>query len=446
MASIKKNTFYVVASRIVSTLLGFIASIFLVRLLGAEGNGVFSKVNAAGTLLITLTLFNVYPGITYFTANKKIAIDKLFAMALLFIFGSLCLSGLIFAVLYITDYQSLLLPQNHQSKFFVIYLGIFIILNVFSGILKAFLRGKTQFRELYYSNIISAILKVILFAGAFYYSSLFLLQSNIITGLGLFLTILTISTIIVAWFFRKHFPQIKPNFTFNSKEEFKTFYVYNLLAYFAVMANFLTKKIDIWFIEHYNGLHELGIYALAAALSQLVLNLTATLRTVLFPYLAKAEKQESIGLLKIFSRINFSSVFMIMILGILIAPTIIPLLYGIDFQRSILIFQILLFSICFICFRNIFTIYNTAKDKSYYNIWSNTSTLFIIIILDLILIPKYGIIGAAWASCIAYFIGMLITMFTVFKLQKIPFGNYFFLTKEDFKKAIAILKQYKKKK
>jgi len=67
MASIKKNTFYVIVSRILSTVLGFIASIYLIRLLGTEGNGIFSKINALTNYLQWLYFLSpevyFYPGL-----------------------------------------------------------------------------------------------------------------------------------------------------------------------------------------------------------------------------------------------------------------------------------------------------------------------------------------------------------------------------------------------
>jgi O-antigen/teichoic acid export membrane protein len=89
----------------------------------------------------------------------------------------------------------------------------------------------------------------------------------------------------------------------------------------------------------------------------------------------------------------------------------IPLIFGEDFTRSILPFCIILPGIVFLSLQILLSAYFSGKGEIKTNLMTSIVLLTAILILDLLLIPRFGIIGAAIASCIAYSISGLFTFY-----------------------------------
>ncbi len=436
--SLRKSTSYVVAAKIISKIIALLASIFIARLMGSEGQGALSKIHAGGNLVFLLASFNTAAGITYFTSNQKIEAGRMLSIGLRSFLISILLAGIIIAGTWLSGFGYLLFPENFNSTFYITYFCLFTVILLLNNIFNSFLRGSILFKDMYYTSIINAFLKLILFASIYYLGAWIFADFNIKNGFQIFLLLSVISLLIYLYFFYKNFKSVA--FEQHSNAEMKQYFAYSGTAFLALLPNFLSKNLDIWFIEVYENLSELGLYAIAVALSQILLTASATLRSVLFPYISKAERPEQIRLLKQFSRINSSLILLMVIGAFFLGPMLIPLLYGEEFLGSIAPFQILLLAIACLAIRSSFAVFNMATDHNRYNVVANWSALFLIIVLDVLLIPDYGIVGAAWASVMGYFLSTVITIGSVIFLQKIPFGNYFFLNMSDWAKLKRMMR------
>ncbi len=115
--------------------------------------------------------------------------------------------------------------------------------------------------------------------------------------------------------------------------------------------------------------------------------------------------------------------------GFILAPEIIPFIYGKDYQLSVLPFQILLGYLFFTFLAAPFYQLLLAADKQKYFFYGMTTGAFVNFVLNLILIPFYNSVGAALAASISYF-----TMFIVFyifsckKIIRVPMIKDFLLS------------------
>jgi O-antigen/teichoic acid export membrane protein len=118
------------------------------------------------------------------------------------------------------------------------------------------------------------------------------------------------------------------------------------------------------------------------------------------------------------------------ILGVL-ASQLIPFIYSENYISSILPFILLLPGIVFFSLSKIIGSYFFAIDMTHYNAISSTIAFVINIVLNLILIPKIGIVGAAISTLISYSIGSLVHVFFFIQNTNTKNYNMFFINKQD---------------
>ena len=137
-------------------------------------------------------------------------------------------------------------------------------------------------------------------------------------------------------------------------------------------------------------------------------------------------KQDEINSLitKSVSVLSFLAIPMMVAL-VLIAPTFIPLFFGQDFTGSVLPMQVLSLLMIATGFNNLTgtqILLSIGKDKSFlYSVLAGTFSNFI---LNLILIPYCGAVGASIASAFAEFMVLFMTIYYIKKETTVRVNNY----------------------
>jgi len=123
---------------------------------------------------------------------------------------------------------------------------------------------------------------------------------------------------------------------------------------------------------------------------------------VLFPTVSASESKEASRLTsKVARNVLFITGTLAVAWGLL-GVRLIPIIFGPRFIRSVLPFEVLLAGIVSLSFPRVVTGYLSGRGKPQYTTYLSTVSLALTIILDLLLIPRLGITGAALATTIAY--------------------------------------------
>ncbi|MEG1142616.1 MAG: polysaccharide biosynthesis C-terminal domain-containing protein, partial [Clostridia bacterium] len=213
------------------------------------------------------------------------------------------------------------------------------------------------------------------------------------------------------------------------KKEFK----FGMIIYLATFFIFMNYKVDQYFIKFMLGISELGVYTAAVALAELLFLIPASVASAILGRLYNISSDDMEERKRITSstiKVTFYITFMLMIAGIFCTP-LIPIVYGVQYTGAIIPTIILFIGILFASIGKISASYfqSTGQPKIHLLI------AFIVfasnIILNLLLIPVMGIIGAALASTISYiFYGVLyIACFII--IEKFKFRDFFFINESD---------------
>lgn len=438
MSKLIKDSFLVVLTKVVSLLLGLVSSIFFIRLLGPDGKGDLTILEVGVGLFFLATTFNVNISIVHFVAQKKMDLGKLLGFILSLLFFSVGVSLVVILILNLLGAASFILPASNPKIYLVLAL-LLLTINEIKEFLSAFLRGAKSFEDLYKSTMIYAVFRLLLFASlyvAFMYADISF-SAPVLIGFHI-LTIFVITASIYR-FYRKNF-HLKPNFNFTFAEV-KPFVLFSLVGLLTAILNFLGLKMDIWFVESFEGTAQLGFYAVALGLGQMVSQIPASLRTVLLPYLSAAgSKEEQVKILAFFSKITCTVTIGISILLFFTASYLLPWMYGNQFFPSVAPFKIILFAMVIFGFKAIFVMYNVSSERQRFNVWSNVVGIVSLIPLCFLLIPARGIEGAAYAVLISYGLSTLYIFGNIILTKELPWQNYFLITPGDLQK----IKQYAK--
>ncbi len=109
--------------------------------------------------------------------------------------------------------------------------------------------------------------------------------------------------------------------------------------------------------------------------------------------------------------------------GLILAPKIIDFIYDQNFSLSIFVFQILIFATGINFLYNPYLVMLFISDQQKKYLWINLTAAIINIILNLILIPRYSLYGAAIATVITYLVILLLGIESLRKFTSVSIFN-----------------------
>ncbi len=162
---------------------------------------------------------------------------------------------------------------------------------------------------------------------------------------------------------------------------------------------------DQWLLGATWGPHELGLYSIAVAVSDVLAYLPGVLVLVQRPDLVRVDAREAARRTALVCRVGFLLSGVGALLMIVLAPFVIPRVFGWNFDDAVPQFQVLALGaigvVAFELLRNALT----AQRKPILGSAAVGIAFLLTVILDLTLIPPYGGMGAAVATSIAYTCG-----------------------------------------
>jgi O-antigen/teichoic acid export membrane protein len=169
---------------------------------------------------------------------------------------------------------------------------------------------------------------------------------------------------------------------------------------------FGTAWFDLLVIKRYRPLSELGLYSLGTMLAGVMQQITIIFSTLLLPQLSVMVANGEIDTIaRLVDRLFpywFLGTSILFSLVLLVGGPIVPLVFGRSFQPAVPVLAVLMVATCALAFFTAFSPVVSAFGSS----WVLTSVGLVAggvnVVMDLLLIPRYGIEGAAAASVFAY--------------------------------------------
>jgi O-antigen/teichoic acid export membrane protein len=203
--------------------------------------------------------------------------------------------------------------------------------------------------------------------------------------------------LIVVMIFNNHRSLFKPVFTSIGK-----MLKYGLPFLPAALFYYILQYVDRYFINGYMGVEQLGIYAIGVRVTVLVSMVIAGFESVWMPFLWTAYQKPNgnvliVNVYKIFTMCLsitglFLGIFSRELLAWLAAP---------QYQAATNFIYILVMALAIYYSTHYFCIGLEITGKTYHRLIGGFLAAVASVTLNIVFIPKFGIVGAAWASLIA---------------------------------------------
>jgi O-antigen/teichoic acid export membrane protein len=164
----------------------------------------------------------------------------------------------------------------------------------------------------------------------------------------------------------------------------------------------LNYRLDQYLVLAFVSTAAVGIYAVSSMLSQIIWFLPNAVAAVLLPRLTAATPDDAAGTTPVACRNTLMvSALAALALGV-VAPWLIPALFGGDFDDAVVPFVWLLPGAVALAGSKVLTSYIFSQGRPLTNSLVTAVALAVTIVADLILIPSLEVTGAAIASALAY--------------------------------------------
>lgn len=433
MQILNKNIFYTFLTQIPALIISIIAGVFITRLLGPEGKGVFSVYLANIEIMALMFSFGTEQGIVYFISNKKINEKKIQAISLLVFFTAILLN----AIIVFSVNNKIIFVDNYNGLFYRLFLFFVFVITFINSIIVAFLKAKKEFKKVNFFLLISAVLNLITYFTVFVLNKLSLINYSIKLIFIISISLIIINLIFyLLFFFKTYF--FRPNFHLKLKTDILPFYKFSFVGYLGMLVNFLNYRLDIWFVSYFKGTIQLGLYALAVNFSQLIMMISKIVSSVMMPYLSEDDIKQRRNIFQLYSRVNFFVISISVTVLYFTGNYLLVFLYGQDFYGSVAPFKILIISMIFTGTSQLFSSFLSASGRNDLCLYTNIIGLIFTVVLDFILIPKFGIIGSAYATFSSY-LSIFLAYFAILIFKdKFTIKQLFITNISDFKTVLNI--------
>ena len=381
-----QNTAFLFSGRLISRLLQFLLFIYAVRRLGAESFGVFSSALA----LVTLFSVGLDLGISEYGVQRLSRWRKQTPRMVGHILTIKCFLALVVLPVMLT--VGFALGKDPRSMQALGIIALAIMLDEFAAVFHAVFEAH---EKMIYSAAVYVVGNCIMSVagiGVLYWSASLILFCWV-SAFGAALRLL-----LALGCYRFRFGGIFWNVDIQ-----RFLHLVRKGLPFALVTVFITVYyyIDVLILDVIDGEGAVGYYSAAYRLIEAPLFISTALATALFPSASRLFQSNRHELLQLVAG-TFEKMAVLAFSGAMLvaffAHEIITLIYGPAYQATAAVLPVLIFSVALIMPNSVCGTTLRATDRQKFCMGVTGVGALLNVILNLLLIPKYSLMGAAWAT------------------------------------------------
>ena len=383
--------------------LGMTTGVFTARLLGPEGRGELAAIQLYPTFLSLIAALGLPESVVYFSAREPEKAGTWLATALSLALGvnAIFLAIGYIAIPYLLKAQKIEIIQC--SQIFLLYLPISILF----GMTIYLFRGRNQLVIWNFIRIWPVVLWVFILMGGKIFNKI--TPVNFSNGYLIGFSVLW----LIPYFFIKRDKSIN---LIPDTRLVKPLLKYGLPTVFSSVPSVVNLRVDQLLIAGTLGAKTLGYYVVGVAWAGISAPILGALSSILLPRVASAKIEDQRGLIAQGIRTGVILAVIFCSIGFVLAPFIIPVLFGTEFKAAVLAAQVLSVASVFMFINQVFSAGNLSIGKPVLVFLSEGIGAVVTILSLVILLKPLGIIGAALASLFSY-ISVSITQTLFFRYR-----------------------------
>ena len=391
-----KNSFWLFLGQGIGKLFKFFVVMTAARILGPADFGAFNYLFSIVSLFFIFSDWGVGALIIRDYQKDSVNREK-------YIRSAAGLKIILVGVSFLAVLLGLLFFQSPIFKTNLILLAVFLVVSNLRDfvvyLFRAFQKMEKEFWLVLAENLSLLMVGV----------SLLLIYKNIISLSLAYIGSMVISAVLALILFKNYFFYLKP--------EWRGSHLKNLLIngapiMFFGLLSFIFFATDQIILGKLRGTTEVGYYSIATKIILLINTVSGLLMTAVFPYLASQVSNVQ-KVIKIFRKALLGLVLLSVLLAIIgaVSAPIIPLIVGPQYGPAVGLFRFFIWIIVFMFPIALFDYILFVYNKQWLNFWFTAACAVINVILNFILIPRYGMFGAAAASVMVQFLNFAISWY-----------------------------------
>ncbi|MFH1359469.1 MAG: flippase [Candidatus Omnitrophota bacterium] len=423
MAALLKNSIKIFFSQVAILIGGIIGSIILARSLGPTGRGIYALLILFPTVMSQLCNFGIGEANVYFVGkdnrNLNVAVSISFLGSVAF---SLVAISLLLTVSRFAFFQNFLIENLITPFQFWAAIAVLPLL-LLAEYLKTIFLGKEEITVYNVINLSYAFIGLI---------SIVVFVFMLGFGVNGALTAYILSSVTIAALTVILLRKIIPGHFLFSKKQLASWIKFGLKGYSGNLAQLLNYRLDMFLVALFLNPSAVGYYSIAVAFAEGLWMIPRALATALFPRISALSNAKTNGPTAQISRHNFFVIGVLSLLCALFVRPMIGLLFGDLFLPSAQPLLILLPGVAIFGGARVLASDLFGRGRPEFASFAAFLSLVINVALNLYLIPRWGISGAAFASTMAYSAAAALIFVAYKKISKESWKNILFIKKSDF--------------
>jgi O-antigen/teichoic acid export membrane protein len=406
--------------------LGFLIGVINARVLGPSGKGTVALAVLVPTFASQFLRFGVDVASVYFLGSKKHTLQAILGNSLMVVVATTMVAVPLY-VICIPLISDTIAAGVEPSL--LLLAGLLLPLSLLVGHLSPIFLGLQRVKKY---NFIALWGKVTAF---FFIVVLVVVLSLGVVG-AIWATILA-SLLVVSWALKELSKEVSVKPTLNPgllKESISL----GFRAYLGNVVQFFNYRLDMFVVNYFIGVANVGFYSTAVTGAELLWYIPQAVATILFPRTAATGAEEA----KLFTPKVCRNTFLITLIAALglsiVSKPLIIFIYGEAFAPSVIPLWLLMPGVVALSISKILTSDLAGRGLLQYGAYSSAISLVATVICDLVLIPRWGITGAAVASSISYCIATLVVLFFYVRIS----GNGLAVVLIPRKEDVIIYRRY----
>lgn len=388
----------VLSGNIVAQGVGFLTIIIISRDLGPEQYGIFSLLLAIFTVAVQISDFGVSTSYVKYVSENLSKAKGIFVTVIL---SKVALSLIIIVALYfLSGVISDFFFESRKYQKLIELIAVAILFQSFFGVIIGHFQAIQNFKVFAYLNIIHNLLKLL---------SVIIISFSFSQEKHLEYFILSYAFVVIFLIFSISIKNYKL-FRYIKQFDFNYFIQIYKLGFWVFLSSLLVvfmMRLDLFMLQKLMDSKAVGLFSVVLTVNSIYILILSSLTATLLPKVGEYLKSNSVQayLDRLFSFKKYIVLFTLFI--ILVSPIFIKLVFGSEYEDSILPFQILAISYYFSFYASPISLVLINKNKAHLLSLMNLFQIIILFLTNLVLIPLVGLLGAAISLSLMRLFGFL---------------------------------------
>ena len=423
---------------------GLINAVLSAQVLGTEGKGQLAIYLLAIDMGIALMILGMGPALQYFASREGFRSPKTVNTALLYSVGCAVAFAALVQLLFWLGQGSRVLPQPFDSPLFRALITVHFLNQFFGHLIIGLINSHKLFVQTSKIQMASVTLTLIMYVGLFLVHRTGTQQ---VFANSFYFALAASAIIRIAMAVFVYFRYVLRRGTPLRLEFLDSTRVRTLVAFgvFPWISGFMIRgvlKADFWFVQHFEGLENLGLYSMASNLGETLYLVPNTVGLVLLSFVADPKTREgSTERTAMIARLFFLAMIVGAVVFSPVSSWCFGFAFGPDFRASGHIFNLLLWGVVPFSLATVMMGFLMGANQARHILVAASAGLFLILVLDMLMVPRFGMAGAAGARGVALNVMTWYLVICFHKTTGIAYRDFLFPKASDLGEIARLLRR-----